>query len=304
MIYLFWILTLTSLVTFYYESIHGAYGESAITRNNDAYWEQREPDLTKSDQTIANSLNRLSPDEKMKASKALEDRIDRILIKYRDGELSIGEALNAIGDPKILEGTGFILRKSLPQKIMTGMPTEENYELWQRAVGGLLSPPRIKDNIVIAPGSVSISLPVIENGFKLTDAPNRCIAEQLFRIYAEEMYHAAQCLRSAIPDEPSAISNYFDRHPALAKQIKMVDVGELAEADVYAKLLEALGPYLVPVRYENKYAERKLVNRLDLKSLVNDASACAGTGEFLNEAKEALSNLEARTIMEVAPGPH
>lgn len=204
-------------------------------------------------QNALKTLNQMSSAEGVKKSKALESRVDNILVAFGEGRLSLPNAINNLLDPENLKDTGYLLVKEPPRFSVVGTPTVGNFQKWKSSITGAMIHPQFRhpDGAFIEPGYVLVTAPIQHDVFD-----NHLLALRYLGMLSEELYHVAQKLRGANRywNSKMFISSYFGNR-------KFSPTNVFYEGDVYAKLLEILGLNYPFEWLESSYGERKLVDR-------------------------------------------
>ena len=208
-------------------------------------------------------LQNLNTDSMIKASQTIIEVLDQILISYREGKVGIQEVWEVLTAANFLKGTGFLLRAFPSNKSLTGLADNNNWPAWTKMIGRMyVAYPDFKDiNNINSPGFVSVEIPNIENSSSQWDPSNKLVNDLFVLAWAEEFYHVAQLLKTGDPQllVPKAPRNYkslgiseYTKTNQHDYPFQEFDVRYL-EFDVYAKLLEVLGPEIVP-KWHTQYS--------------------------------------------------
>lgn len=209
----------------------------------------------------------LAPSELRALSYRLEAEVDGILLDAKHKKIALSEAFTKLANPLLLEPLGFLSFNLTPFQILVRIPARESYLLWSGLFRGGFRPPQGTESRFPQTGVVYFSRPILQNGHTFDAPENIEVAWAALLGYAEELYHAVQYARGNGYRSGGAhlISHYLegvrgDRYERLS-QLYHEDATDLVEADVYAKLLEVVGPERVHPLYADHYVERNLIGR-------------------------------------------
>jgi len=257
-----------------------------VWRPNPAYEEGLVPEKAPEEHAVLKAANEISVEKRRELSFRLEAYLDNICFRYRTGRINERQAIEAIANPEVFQSTGFILRFLKPKKIIIGIPTAQNREDWRdygsshiQHVGRAVGLAENEKPSFVRPGFVRLTKPIVDNGHDLYASENKLLAQRFFLSVAEEAYHIVQDQRTGDLRGSAVISEFLKTDPALTEKIRasqripgndlvnrVADLTSANEADIYAKLLEVLGPEIVPEYFEKiGYEARKMIDRKAIK---------------------------------------